>query len=422
MKKRTYRAVNVKGVNVGRLAKEVAGQRLLVGVDIGKETCLACLMAPEGQVYVTIRWKSPGESRLMVEVLQGLGSQQLEVAMEPSGSYGDAFRHLLWDAGIAVYRVSAKRSHDATEVYDGVPSSHDPKSAAIVAKLHGDGVSQRWPVRGEAQRALRVLVSSLDALGQQFYQGVNRLEGLMARYWPEVGAHLDFSSVTFLRLLERFGGPEGVRAEAQEAEAFMRSVGGHLLSAEKIQGVIVSSRETIGVRMIPEEVEEVRQWAAHTLSLLRAYQQAKRKVEEKGQEHGSVEALSPVVGKATAAVLVALGGDPRQYGKASQWEKTLGLNLKERSSGKHLGQRRITKRGSSKARKWLYFAALRLIQRDRLVQAWYRRKVSRDGNVRIKAIVAVMRKYVKALWHVARGEAFDSRRLFDARNVGLGPA
>ncbi len=31
--------------------------------------------------------------------------------------------------GIALYRVSPKRVHDAAEVYDGVPSLHDAKAA-----------------------------------------------------------------------------------------------------------------------------------------------------------------------------------------------------------------------------------------------------------------------------------------------------
>ena len=82
--------------------------------------------------------------------------------MEPSGSYGDAFRHFLWGRGIPVYRVSAKRSHDAAEVYDGVPSSHDAKSAAIIAKLHRDGASELWPLRTESQRDLRAMVTTMD--------------------------------------------------------------------------------------------------------------------------------------------------------------------------------------------------------------------------------------------------------------------
>ena len=97
----------------------------------------------------------------------------------------------------------------------------------------------------------------------------------------------------------------------------------------------------------------------------------------------------------------------------------MGLNLKERSSGKHKGQLRITKRGPGKARAYLYFSALRWLYRDRVIGAWYQNKIKRDGNIKGKAIVAIMRKLVLALWYVARGEVFDSRKLFNIRTLGL---
>jgi transposase len=68
--------------------------------------------------------------------------------------------------------------------------------------------------------------------------------------------------------------------------------------------------------------------------------------------------------------------DPRKYACARSYQKALGLNLKEKSSGRHVGQLKITKRGSAVARKYLYFAALRLIQSHPVVKAWYKNKVN----------------------------------------------
>ena len=419
MKKRTYRGVEVKKVNRERLAEAVAGKDLVVGVDVGKEVCFGSLRGARQEVEMTVKWKSPWENREVIEFLQGLGCRSITVVMEPSGSYGDPLRSLLWEAGIAVYRVSAKRSHDAAEVYDGVPSRHDAKSAAIIAKLHKDGASELWPIRSEQERDLRAVVKTMDRVDQQFHENVNRLEGQMARHWPEVGAWLTFSRVTFLELIVRFGGPEQIAAKAEGARATMRRVGGSLLSQEKIDAVIVSSRKTIGVPMTGQEVEELRKLADHTLDLYRRMKQAKRHVERMSQDRGSIQAMSRAVGKGTAAILVAEGGDPQQYGSSSEWLKTFGLNLKERSSGKYMGKRKITKRGSGRARRWLYFAALRLIQKDLIVKTWYKRKVVRDGGVKKKAIIAIMRKLVKALWYVGRGEALDTSKMFDVKRLGL---
>ena len=116
MKKRTYRGVEVKKVNRGRLADALAGKDLVVGVDVGKEVCFGSLVGAEQGVQVTVKWKSPWEDRTFVELLGGLGCRSIEVAMEPSGTYGDPLRSLLWEAGVPVYRVAARRSHAAAEV------------------------------------------------------------------------------------------------------------------------------------------------------------------------------------------------------------------------------------------------------------------------------------------------------------------
>ncbi len=419
MKKRTYRGVEVKKANRERLAKALAGKDLVVGVDVGKEVCFGSLVGTEQEVQVTVKWKSPWENRGFVEFLGGLGCRSIAVAMEPSGSYGDPLRSLLWEAGIRVYRVSPKRSHDAAEVYDGVPSWHDAKSAAILAKLHKDGASELWPFRPEHERDLRAVVTTMDLMDEHFHQNVNRLEGHMARYWPEVGGWLDFSCVTFLELILRFGGPAQIAAKAEKARETMRTVGGRFLKGETIDAVIGSSGQTIGVGMTAQEAEELRKLADHTLDLYRRLKEAKRKVDRLSQQRPSIQAMSRAVGKGTAVVLVVEGGDPERYGSSSEWQKTFGLNLKERSSGKHIGRLKITKRGSGKARKWLYLAALRLIQKDLIVRTWYERKVARDGGVKMKAIIAIMRKLVKALWYVGRGEPLDTSKMFDVKRLGL---
>ena len=109
------------------------------------------------------------------------------------------------------------------------------------------------------------------------------------------------------------------------------------------------------------------------------------------------------------------GLDPRHFGCARSYLKALGLNLKEKSSGQDHGKLTLTKRGSALARKYLYFAALRLIKSDPVLSAWYRSKV--DPRAKSKTVIAFMRKLAKALWHIARGQRFDARKLVTAAVV-----
>jgi transposase len=109
----------------------------------------------------------------------------------------------------------------------------------------------------------------------------------------------------------------------------------------------------------------------------------------------------------------------KRYANAGSVVKTLGLNLTERSSGMHKGKLRITKRGSSLARMYLYLAVLRLIQKDQIIKAWYQKKLCRDGTVKKKALIAIMRKLAGALWYVGQGEGFDAAKLFDVNRLSV---
>lgn len=145
--------------------------------------------------------------------------------------------------------------------------------------------------------------------------------------------------------------------------------------------------------------------------------QQRRRVEgliqaQVGDDAG-LEQQAAQVGAITAMVLYAALGNPRAYPHAGSYAKAAGLHLRERSSGKYQGQLRLTKRGPSVARFYLYFAVLRLIQEHGPARRWYEAKVARDGGRRGKALAALMRKLIKALWHVGQGAAFDQRLLFN---------
>ena len=66
-------------------------------------------------------------------------------------------------------------------------------------------------------------------------------------------------------------------------------------------------------------------------------------------------------------------------------------------------------------------AAIRLVKDDALIARWYRARGGYRANRKLVALVAVTRKLIRALWHVARGAAFDSSKLIDARALPAEP-
>jgi transposase len=198
----------------------------------------------------------------------------------------------------------------------------------------------------------------------------------------------------------------------------MRGMSHGLMSEEKIEAVLRAAMATAGVAMLDEERSALMLIASEGHRSLRAYKEAKGRVEALSAD-GPARAIAPVVGRTTAAVLVTEVGDGREFGSVGAYLKAFGLNLKERSSGEHKGRLKLTKRGPSRARQYVWLATCRWLQKDRVARAWYDAKVTRDGGRRAKAVTALMRKLVKALFHVARGAPLDSAKLFDVSRLRL---
>ncbi|MCK4426489.1 MAG: transposase, partial [Deltaproteobacteria bacterium] len=314
MKKRIYRAVDVKALNLDELREVIKNQKIVLGVDVAKEDFFAALMNEKREVLSTIKWKHPMETGMLLDVmLHKLPWSSLDVAMEPSGTYGDALRALFLGNGIKVYRVSPKRCHDAAEVYDGVPSLHDPKAAAIIGRLHLDGASEEWPLPEKAQRELRAAIKTMELYDDAYYRNINRLESLLARHWPEVTRHLKLTSVTLLELIIAFGCPDRVAAEPEKSAELMCRVGRSNLLLEKIDKVVESAQQSMGVPCIEEERRHLVELCSEVRRLQQKARTAQDRVERLTQDTESVDAMVGVIGKKTAAVLHSELGDVSRY-------------------------------------------------------------------------------------------------------------
>jgi transposase len=413
MKKRTYRKIAVKEVDIESLIAELGGGRVVFAVDVAKIDMVAAVVASDGRVVRTICWKNPSENRLVLELLAQLGRAGLivEAAMESSGTYGDVLRQQLLARNVPVYRVSGKRTHDAAEVYDGVPSLHDAKSAAIIAKLHLDGTSRAWTPLTEEKRQLKAAIATMDLFRDHHQRLIHSLESSLARYWPEVTELLELGSATLLALLARVGGPRDVAQNTAEARKLMLGMSHRLMSEEKVEAVLQSAQASVGLAMVEQERVALMTLAAEAHRALKEFKKSKSNVEQLS-ENTAAQLLAPTTGKTTAAVLIADVGDPRDYPCARAYLKAFGLNLKEKSSGMLKGRLSITKRGPGRARQYLWLAVFRWIQKDPVTRAWYG----------AKGVIALMRKFAKALFHVARGATFDSTKLFDISRLRLGEA
>jgi transposase len=412
--RRAYRAKPVKQVNWDLTSPGPECRGVHVGFDVGKEEVLAVLRWAEGRFERPWLVKNPDEIGDLVRLLMRVGADRpLVTAMEPTGTYGDALRQALSDAGLRVDRVGAKAAHDYAEIFDGVPSQHDGKDAAVVAELAALGKSVTWFYRPphEADQELAYHVDWMDAQRRQYAMWLGRLEGLLARHWPEATRWMELSSGTLLRALKRYGGPARLAAE-EKASAELARWGGVYLTAEKVRGLIGSAQASMGVRQTAIDVRRMQQYAEQALAARAEIAKSQRCLQELARGNAVIQAQARAVGVATACVLWVHLGDAREYHCGAAYRKAMGLNLVEHSSGLYQGKLRISKRGSAEVRRWLYLSVLRLVAKGP-VQRWYRQKKSKDGEQAKRALIGVMRKLALALYEVgAKGQTFDAGRLF----------
>jgi hypothetical protein len=283
-KKRTYRAKEINTVRISEIVAGHEGCAATVGIDVGKDDLF--LMLRWGAEMFSGPWHAENRTgiRGVVEFLLTLShGRELIVALEPTGTYGDALRYALTQVRLNVHRVEGKASHAYAEIFDGVPSQHDRKDAAVVAELAAVGKSKPWPYDAESveNQERKCWVQRLEAAQGTMQVGTGRLEGLLARHWPEATQVMQLNSVSLLKTLAHYGGPEEL---AQDAEATVRLAGWgrSLLTAEKIQALVKTAKETVGVPQGRYDREWVQECAQEILDARRKKQQAKRALKRLG--------------------------------------------------------------------------------------------------------------------------------------------
>ena len=151
MRRRAYRAAEVKDLVLDQVMRTAPAGAATVGLDIGKYEVRAVVRWQDGSFERPWKAENPSGIEAMVAVLRQVADRRpLRVAMESTGTYGDALRAKLDQAGLEVHRVGGKAAHDYAEVFDGVPSQHDGKDAAVIAELAAFGKSALWPYRAKS--------------------------------------------------------------------------------------------------------------------------------------------------------------------------------------------------------------------------------------------------------------------------------
>ncbi|MFE4571041.1 transposase [Paenibacillus chitinolyticus] len=120
------------------------------------------------------------------------------------------------------------------------------------------------------------------------------------------------------------------------------------------------------------------------------------------------------MGRDTIAGFLAEVGDIYQYRHPKQITKLAGLNLKTNSSGTHIGQTRITKRGRKRLRALLFRVMMPLVAKNSAFRTLHDYYTKRPVNPlkKMQSLIALCNKLIRILFGILqKGYEFSEEKM-----------
>jgi len=386
-------------------------ETLIVAVDIGKDVHYGYIRSPMGREVKPFGFGNgrAGFERFWLRVdrfRRAEGLVDIVVGLESSGPYGEPLIEFLRAKPVGVVQVNPLHPSRIKELTGNSPNKTDRKDPRVIADVIclGHALSMVIP-RGPAAQLRRLTQAREGALRSRLAM-INRLGQLVFVLFPEFGTVMKkLDSASSLCLLKECGSPERVIEMGLEAlTVLLKRASRGRLGQRRAEKLLRAARISVGIK---EGTEGLLLEIEHLVSMIEQQRRFIGFVEGQiafylGQIEYSWAILSiRGIGRVIAGGLIGEIGDFGQFRTIGQVMKLAGLNLYELSSGRHRGQRRISKRGRPLLRKLLFFGAINAIRTGGIMHGQYRRMVNR-GMPKVKALVAISRKLLALIFALVR--------------------
>jgi transposase len=389
----------------------------VVGVDAGKFHHVL-VVRPRGRPdskpfsFTTNR---PGFENAVAYIREQVGLTspvgEILVGIEFAGSYGFTFAHYLHglNAGFGVVTVLPAHTKRWKEVTHRQPLKTDAKDAIGIADLTAHGHFVAFPFLATPYAELRYLLSARERVSTLRRGAITRLRAVLDVVFPEFAQFFDdLSKRTARTLLRTYPGPTLLcAAPARAVVLLLKTESRNHLGRAFYDELIEAAKHTVALPAaqgamrdeIPLLIDRLNLYAAQLRTL-----EARIRLRLGGLPAARALVTIPNVAPVTAAVLLGSIGDPKAYDSSRQVLAIAGLSLVERSSGILQGMKRISKRGRPALRKHAYMFAIRSVHQGGIFRKDYDALLSRNGNKKIPALMAIARKGLKLLFAVAKAE------------------
>ena len=386
-------------------------ETLIVTVDISKVTNFGYCRCPNGKEVKPFSFmnNARGFNAFWDIIMKTKNAQDLKdvvVGFEPTGPYGEPLIHFMRKKKVKLVQINPMHTKRVKELEGNSPNKTDQKDPKVIADIIelGHALTVVQPEGSAAE--LRRLTHARERAMRRRTAIFNQLQDLVYVIFPEFSqVFKDVKTKSARFILENCPTPEDiVKYKLKKLTTTLRKVSRGKLGEERASELYAAAKTSVstieGRQSALLEVKEI-------LSIIEATDHFVAEVEKEMRRYLEKIPYSRFmltikgVGEVTAAGLIGEVGDFREYNTISEMLKFSGLDLFEISSGRHKGQRRISKRGRSLMRKLLFFAAINTVRKGGVMHEYYQGCLAR-GMLKMKALTAVSRKLLGVIFALVR--------------------
>ena len=384
---------------------------LIVAVDIGKTVHYGYFRGPHGHDIKPFPFRNTQKhfKDFWDKIVRYKMENKLEdivIGFESTGSYAEPLVHYLAQKPVRLVQINPMHTKRIKELTDNSPSKTDRKDPRVIADVIALGHALTVVIPEGSAAELRRFIQARERVIKIRTIMINQLHHLIYLVFPEFTQVINnIKTKSALYFLKNYPTPESIVSLGLEPLVLLlKKISHGKMQREQATRLFEAAQHSVGIH---EGRQGMLMEIEHLVSDIENKSLFIDQLEEKLTYHLdcipysrsmlSVKGVGPV----TVAGLIGEVGDFGRFKTVSEIMKLAGFNLYEVSSGKHSGQRHISKRGRSLMRKLLFFAAIGTVRSNGIMHKKYHDMLDR-GMPKVKALVAIARKLLCILFALAR--------------------
>ena len=391
--------------------KKINKKSLIVALDVAQEKHVVYIRSTEGREekpFVVFNRREEYEQmwERIRQTKEAYGLEEVVVGFESTGPYAEPIVHYLMKNGVKLVQVNPMHTKRVKEIRGNSPNKTDEKDPQVIADIIELGNYLSVVIPEGASAELRRLTQARERATERRTMLVNQVHGLVSVVFPEfLWVMKDIKTKTAQYLLKQYPRPQDIVGLGCEGlEATLKKTSRGRLGKERADALYEGAVNTVGVREGQGSIVfEIKQLVA---GIERSIEDTEERMREYLKEVPYSRYMLSIegIGAVTVSGLIGEVGDFTKYKTAAEITKLAGLDLFEVSSGKHKGERHISKRGRPLMRKLLFYAAINVVRKGRIMHERYERYLQR-GMPRMKALIAIARKLLGVLFALVRDQS-----------------